>query len=79
MADQPVSLDQFGDVMTDQDLARLMQRTARWPEMERYRARRRGVAPDLPMEVPGLRTRYRYRKQDVAYWLQTGRRARKAS
>ena len=75
----PVTLDDFGDVLTDHDLARLVQRHARWPLDERYRSRRRGVAPNLPQEVPGLGPPYRYRKQDVAYWLQTGRRARKAS
>ena len=76
--DQPVTLDSFGDVLTDLDLARLMQRPLRWPSNTRHAARRRGVAPDLPLEVPGMRP-VRYRKQDVAYWLQTGRRQRKAS
>lgn len=72
---QPVTLDQFGDVLTDRDLARLMKRAERWPMNERCTAKRRGVAPDLPAEIPGVRS-YRYRKQDVAYWLQTGRRSR---
>jgi hypothetical protein len=77
--DAPVTLDQFGDVLTDLDLARLMHRPARWPVDERTRARRRGTSPDLPQEIPGLKRRIRYRKQDVAYWMQTGRRQRKAS
>jgi len=71
----PVTLDQFGDVLTDRELAQLVQRSAFWPRDERMRARRIGVSPDLPREIPGLAQK-RYRKADVAHWLATGRRGR---
>jgi len=62
-------------VLTDRDLARLMQRAESWPGSERKRARRLGVAPDLPAPIPGQK-RPRYTRESVRRWLDTGSRRR---
>lgn len=72
--DRPVTLDQFGDVLTDRDLARLMRRSDAWPRQERWQAKRRGLAPNLPAAIPDNGWCVRYRKDAVIYWMQTGRR-----
>lgn len=66
-----VRLADLGDVLTDADLAALLQRAPSWPRRERDRARAARVAPNLPrpMDIPG---RPRYRKVDVEHWLRTG-------
>jgi hypothetical protein len=73
-----VTLDDFGDVLTDADLCALLQFSPRWAETERSRAKSLGVAPELPAEVFSQRNRHRYRKTDVASWL-AGRGSRRAS
>jgi len=73
---RPVTLDQMGDVLTDRDLAALMQRAASWPRWERDRAKAMGRAPYLPARIEDGRRDWRYRKVDVEYWLKTGSSAR---
>lgn len=68
----PITLDQLGDVLTDAQLAQLLQRSPQWPKRERRRARLEGVAPNLPATIPHFANRPRYRKVDVARWLMTG-------
>jgi hypothetical protein len=58
-------------VLTGRDLCRLVRRSEQWLYQRRWTAKRRGLAPDLPAEVPGDKNRYR--KVDVAEWLATGR------
>jgi len=66
----PVTLIQLGDVLTDAELAQLLQRPLSWPSKVRQRARRAGVEPDLPPSIfVGRWARHRYRKQDVLQWL----------
>ncbi len=64
-----------GEVLTDADLAALLQRAPSWPRRERDRARAARVAPNLParMDIPG---QPRYRRVDVESWLKTGSSAR---
>jgi hypothetical protein len=77
MPNEPVTLAQFGDVMTDADLCLLCNKDPRWPGNERTRARLAGRAPYLPPEIDGMGPRaHRYRKVDVQHWLETGRRVR---
>ena len=76
-----VTLDDFGDVLTDADVSALLQHGPQWVRKERNAAKALGVAPDLPAEIPVFernRSRYqhRYRKQDVASWL-AGRGSRR--
>jgi len=67
----PVCLDDFGDTLTVADLCRLLQRSKAWIYRERWAAKRRGIAPDLPAALPADPNRYR--KVDVAEWMATGR------
>ena len=79
---QTLTLNDFGDVLTDRELAQLLQRPTTWPRDERHRAERAGMSPNLPPELPGFDRkwgRHRYRKQDIAHWLQTGSRARRGT
>lgn len=69
-----VRLEDLGDVLTDRDLAALLQVSARWPEVQRREAAKVQRAPNLPATIPGIR-QPRYRRQDVAHWLRTGRSA----
>lgn len=69
-------LEDFGDVLTDKDLAALLQVSPRWAEKQRADARRAGVAPNLPAALPQFARFPRYRKCDVEAWLRTGRSAR---
>lgn len=62
-------LDDFGDVLTDRDLCALLQVSPRWAEVRRRDAK--FGAPDLPRRIPGC-GRPRYRREDVARWLETG-------
>lgn len=63
-----VRLEDFGDVLSDVDLAALLQVSPRWPEVRRREARRLRVAPSLPPTIQGVRWP-RYRRVDVAAWL----------
>lgn len=67
----PVRLSELGDVLTDADLAALLQKAVSWPRRERDRAKAAGVSPNLParIDIPG---QPRYRKVDVEHWLKTG-------
>lgn len=62
-------LDDFGDVLTRKDLAKLLQlseRTVRkWEQDERATGIR-----TMPVEIPGLK--HRYTKESVQRWLKTG-------
>ena len=73
---RPVRLEDFGDVLSDADLAALMQRKPSWPRRERDRAKAMNRAPDLPARIEALRRSVRYRKVDVEFWLRTGSSAR---
>ena len=64
----PVTLDSFGEVLTDVDLARLLRVSPQWPAQQRFQAKRRGRAPDLPECLRGLR-QARYHREAVAAWL----------
>jgi len=75
-ARQPVRLEDFGDVLTDRDLAALMQREPSWPRRERDRAKLMHRAPYLPARIEDGRRDCRYRKDDVEFWLRTGSSAR---
>jgi hypothetical protein len=72
----PVRLEDFGDVLTDRDLAALMQREPSWPRRERDRAKAMGRTPYLPARIDDGRRDARYRKLDVEFWLKTGSSAR---
>jgi hypothetical protein len=72
MSYQPVRLADLPDVLTDRDLCALLQVSPRWAEVQRRDAKKAGVAPNLPATIPGI-THPRYRREDVAYWLRTGR------
>lgn len=72
----PVRLDSLGDVLTDRDLAALMQRKPSWPRRERDRAKAMHRAPDLPARIDDGRRSPRYRRIDVEYWMKTGSGAR---
>jgi len=63
-----VTLDSFGEVLTDVDLARLLRVSPQWPAQQRFQAKRRGRAPDLPECLRGLR-QARYHREAVAAWL----------
>ena len=73
---RPFRLEDFGDVLTDPDIAALMQRKPSWPRRERDRAKAMGRAPYLPARIEDGRRSPRYRKVDVELWLKTGSRAR---
>jgi hypothetical protein len=73
---RPVRLEDFGDVLTDRDLAALMQREPSWPRRERDRAKAMRRAPYLPARIEDGRRDVRYRKADVEFWLRTGSSAR---
>jgi len=75
-AQRPVRLEEFGDVLTDRDLAALMQREPSWPRRERDRAKVMARAPYLPARIEDGRRDVRYRKVDVEFWLRTGSAAR---
>jgi hypothetical protein len=74
-----VTLDDFGDVLTDADLSLLLGFSPQWVTKERCRAKQARGIPDLPAEIPAFprqRIRHRFRKQDVASWL-AGRGSRR--
>lgn len=71
----PVTLESFGEVLTDGDLERLLQLPPRWAIQRRWEAKRRGEPPNLPEAIPGT-GRARYTKDAVAVWLY-GRRGRR--
>lgn len=73
-----VRLSDFGDVLTDQDLAALMQRAPSWPRRERDQATVQRRAPYLPARIEDGRASWRYRKVDVESWMRTGSSARVA-
>lgn len=74
-ARRPASrLEDMGDVLTDGDLAALLQVSPRFAEKRRYEARKVHRAPDLPKTIDGC-TRPRYWRVDVEHWLRTGRSA----
>lgn len=62
-------LEEYGDVLTDRDLGELLQRGPRYMERLHARERRTGVRC-TPIAIPGLG--YRYTKDAVRRWLQTG-------
>jgi hypothetical protein len=72
----PVHLAQFGDVMTDRDLAALLQMSPSFARKRRELAARTGLAPNLPAAIPGMGKMHRYLKQDVERWLLTGSSSR---
>jgi hypothetical protein len=74
----PVRLSDFGDVLTDADLAALMQRPPSWPRRERDRARLEGRAPYLPARIDDAHRQPRYRRIDVESWMKTGSSTRSA-
>ena len=73
---RPVRLEDFGDVLSDRDLAALMQRPASWPRRERDRAKAMGRAPYLPARIEDGRRDVRYRRSDVEFWMKSGSSAR---
>lgn len=72
----PVTLASFGDVMTDADLAALMQMAPSFARDRRRLAARTGLAPNLPAQIPGCGKKVRYLRSDVERWLLTGSSAR---
>lgn len=68
----PVRLEDLGDVLTDRDLAALMQWAPSRPRRLRDRARVLSIAPNLPAVIAGTQKRPRYRKVDVERWMATG-------
>jgi hypothetical protein len=70
-----VTLDQFGTVLTDADLAALCGYAPSWPRRERDRAKALRLQPNLPTPMPQFR-QPRYHRDVVARWLATGSCAR---
>lgn len=72
----PVRLSDLGDVLSDRDLAALLQMSPSFARTRRELAARTGLTPNLPPALPGMGKMHRYLKEDVEVWLRTGSRAR---
>lgn len=75
------SIDDYGDVLTLEDLATLVGYSARTVRRWEQQQRETDILC-LPAEIPGMR--HRYTKDAVRHWLKTGvamvgRRSRKAA
>jgi len=75
-ARRPVHLEDFGDVLTDADLAALMQWKPSTPRARRDKARLARVSPNLPARIEDGSRQWRYRRVDVEFWMKTGSSAR---
>jgi hypothetical protein len=62
-------LDDFGDVLTREDLAKLLQLSVRTVRKWETQQRATGIRC-LPVEIPGLS--HRYTKDAVRHWLKVG-------
>jgi transposase len=74
-------LDDFGDVLTREDLAKLVSYSVRTVRKWEQQERETGIRC-LPAEIPGMR--HRYTKDAVRRWLKVGvptlgQRSRKAA
>jgi hypothetical protein len=68
VSEKPLTLADLGDVITDAQLAALMQRAPSWPRRERDRAKQYRVRPNLPEPMVGF-AHPRYTKRAVQKWL----------